>query len=265
MVSSTNVNEFSVSNYAIYDNAQETTSELTTELQAQVDIIKSASKILRDPSVFAGPVAEECYKALDILDERVNSIISNFTSIGNYFAEVSSDYQKGDKAASLKIIAFDDNGAIQVTNYNANAMVDSASGWVWPLGKGEKWVLTSHNDGDHHGIDIATYMKQGAPIYCATGGTVIASGDSGIGYGNWVKVRLDNGLIAIYGHMSNELPVVQPGERISAGQVIGNVGTTGNSSGPHIHFELRKADNTGSLDPLAYYQNLSKGVENVIN
>ncbi len=112
------LDEYKVSDYSIYDDARQTAGVLTTELDSQIEIVNNASKILKDPTVFAGPIAEECYKAVDILQERVDLVSSNFKKVGNYFAEVHSDYEKGDENACLKIIGFDDKGEIVVEKYN---------------------------------------------------------------------------------------------------------------------------------------------------
>ena len=242
--------------YRIFETASNNVNELNTTLEESRKNIFNSKEVICSEDVFAGPVADACKDALEILDSRVTFAVDNFSTIHGYFGEVETAYKNADAAAALKVVSLDENGAVVISNMNADAVVDANTGWVWPLGKNEKWILTSHNEGGHHGIDIATYGKQGAPIYSAMGGEVLASGWNSAGYGNWVKVRLDNGLIAIYGHMSNSQAVVKKGDRIEAGQMIGNVGTTGNSSGPHIHFELRNANDTGSLDPLSYYQSL---------
>lgn len=242
--------------YHDLETASGNAEEFHKSLEETRKNIYDASQKICVSDVFEGPLADSCSDALTLLNKRVGLAVDNFSTIQKYFTEIADDYKKNDKTAALKVIYCDENGSVKVTTANPNAIIDANTGWVWPLGKGEKWVLTSHNDGGHHGIDIATYQKEGAPIYSALGGTVLASGANQYGYGNWVKVRLDNGLIAIYGHMSNSQPVVQPGDKIVAGQMIGKVGNTGNSTGPHIHFELRNANDTGSLDPLAYYPGL---------
>lgn len=94
----------------------------------------------------------------------------------------------------------------------------------------------------HKGMDIAA--PRGTPIYAALDGTVAAAGRAG-GYGNVVKLNHGNGLTSAYGHMSRI--VARGGQRVGRGQLIGYVGSTGLSTGPHLHFEIWK--NGVSVNP----------------
>ncbi len=87
----------------------------------------------------------------------------------------------------------------------------------------------------HQGVDIS--LKVGDPIYAVFNGRVRMSEYSSGGYGNLVVVRHDNGLETYSAHMSERL--VNPGDWVEAGQIIGYGGSTGRSTGPHIHFETR--------------------------
>ena len=79
--------------------------------------------------------------------------------------------------------------------------------------------------------------SQGSDIMAMKAGVVVSSGYSG-GYGNVVILEHDNGIRTLYAHCSKLL--VKSGERVSKGQVIALVGSTGNSTGPHLHIEFRK-------------------------
>ena len=85
----------------------------------------------------------------------------------------------------------------------------------------------------HRGVDLA--LAQGSPIYAADSGTVYFAGDGG-GYGNLVKVDHGNGMQTYYAHCSSLL--VTSGQKISRGEKIALTGSTGNSTGPHLHFEV---------------------------
>ncbi|MCH5334902.1 MAG: peptidoglycan DD-metalloendopeptidase family protein [Alistipes sp.] len=87
----------------------------------------------------------------------------------------------------------------------------------------------------HQGIDLP--LKTGEPIYATFSGRVRISQYNRGGYGNLVIIRHDNGLETYYGHLSERK--VEPGEWVEAGQVIGLGGSTGRSTGPHLHFETR--------------------------
>jgi murein DD-endopeptidase MepM/ murein hydrolase activator NlpD len=97
----------------------------------------------------------------------------------------------------------------------------------------------------HEGIDIS--VASGTPVVASATGTVIHSGWLG-GYGNLVVIDHGNGLSTAYAHNSALAVVV--GQQVAQGEVISYAGTTGNSSGPHVHFEVRV--NGTAVDPLGY-------------
>jgi hypothetical protein len=98
----------------------------------------------------------------------------------------------------------------------------------------------------HSGMDIGAPM--GAPVVAAATGIVISSGWLG-GYGKAIVIQHNGVQQTLYGHLSEVF--VQPGQRIEQGTVIGHVGSTGNSTGPHLHFEARSATSDGwvAVDP----------------
>lgn len=106
------------------------------------------------------------------------------------------------------------------------------------------------NRGDHihAGIDLASYGYKNIPIYAAQAGTVIAAGYNG-GMGNHVKIKHGNsGIETTYMHMVTGSLKVKKGDKVGKGQLLGKMGTTGNSTGVHLHFEIRlngKAQNPG--------------------
>ncbi len=85
----------------------------------------------------------------------------------------------------------------------------------------------------HYGIDIAAPI--GSPIYAVAAGTVIDAGPAQ-GFGLWVRIRHADGTISVYGHMYDFS--VSRGEQVRAGQQIARIGNRGDSSGPHLHFEI---------------------------
>lgn len=105
--------------------------------------------------------------------------------------------------------------------------------FIWPAGNHS----LSGNDywSGHLGIDIAA--GQGAPIYAADSGVVVFSGWATGGYGNAVAVDHGNGYQTLYAHLSSV--AVRCGSSVSQGAVIGYAGSTGNSTGAHLHFEVR--------------------------
>ena len=105
----------------------------------------------------------------------------------------------------------------------------------------------SGNVGFHPGIDISA--AHGTPILASAAGTVVSAGSEG-GYGNAVILDHGDSLATLYGHMVSV--AVVPGQLVAAGEVIGYVGSTGRSTGPHLHFEVRIHGVT--VDPLPTFK-----------
>jgi murein DD-endopeptidase MepM/ murein hydrolase activator NlpD len=101
----------------------------------------------------------------------------------------------------------------------------------------------------HLGVDIAAPI--GTPVRAATSGVVQRAG-AATGFGLAVYVRGDDGAITVYGHV-NEF-YVRAGERVSAGETIAEVGNRGQSTGPHLHFEVHPGGSlySGAIDPVPW-------------
>lgn len=97
----------------------------------------------------------------------------------------------------------------------------------------------------HKGIDLAA--QRGTAVLASHDGVVIYTGKEFKGYGKMIMIEKDN-WATLYGHLDKI--VVYEGQKIRQGEVIGALGNTGRSSGPHLHFEIRKTD--GPIDPLPY-------------
>jgi murein DD-endopeptidase MepM/ murein hydrolase activator NlpD len=102
-------------------------------------------------------------------------------------------------------------------------------------GYGNRIDPIQHKEIQHPGFDLAA--RVGTEVDAAAAGTVVHAGPAGT-YGNLVTVRHGNGVETRYAHLS--ATTVHEGDQVQAGQQIGNVGTTGYSTGPHLHFEVRK-------------------------
>ncbi len=118
---------------------------------------------------------------------------------------------------------------------------------VWPV-RGA--VLTSgfgpRGRRKHKGIDLA--HKPGTPIYAAASGVVVYSNNKQRGYGNLVIIKHRSGVLTVYAH--NRRNLVDEGMRVRQGARIAELGNTGRSTGPHLHFELRV--NGRAVNPMPY-------------
>ena len=158
------------------------------------------------------------------------------------------DLEAQSQALAAQIRAAQERAAEQQASASAAAAppVVSGSGQLsWPVsgavtsGFGVRWGRM------HEGIDIA--VGTGTPVHAAAAGTVIYAGWME-GYGNLVVLDHGNGLSTAYGHNSSLATSV--GQTVARGQVIAYSGSTGHSTGPHVHFEVRV--NGGPVDPLGY-------------
>jgi murein DD-endopeptidase MepM/ murein hydrolase activator NlpD len=101
----------------------------------------------------------------------------------------------------------------------------------------------------HKGVDFAA--PSGTPIYAAGSGRVASAGRNG-GYGNYIQIRHSGEYSTAYAHLSRFAKGIRPGARVQQGQVIGYVGTTGRSTGPHLHYEVLR--NASQINPLSVKQ-----------
>ena len=136
--------------------------------------------------------------------------------------------------------------------------VYSTDGFIWPLSSSYQYITTyfgydAWRGSNHYGIDVGNAGIGGANIYAAQSGTVIvAKSDNGWngGFGNYVIIDHGDGVSTLYAHMQENSVTVYKGQSVQVGQVIGKVGTTGWSTGNHLHFEVRI--NGTAVNPFNY-------------
>ena len=137
------------------------------------------------------------------------------------------------------------SAATKIKN-DGTLIVSEQSGYVFPFAKGVDASVTSSvgprsqpiagASTNHKGTDIG--VSFGTEIHAISGGTVINAGRSDAGgFGNWVRIRQDDGNVVIYGHVSKS-DSFKVGDRVEAGEVIAKVGSEGYSTGPHLHLEI---------------------------
>ena len=225
----------------IVDSVRTTRDEVASALArtkvARADMLKQAKivavrvhqvRVLRDSLVASkGRLADEQQRkkvALDSLSARERADAEEIDALQAVSAEL----------------------AARIRAAQANSTVRRGSGaLIWPVNApitspyGMRWGRM------HEGIDLGA--AYGTPIAAAAAGTVIYAGWME-GYGNLTVIDHGGGLSTAYGHQSSIAVAV--GQQVAQGQIIGNVGSTGHSTGPHLHFEVRV--NGAPVDPLGY-------------
>jgi lipoprotein NlpD len=119
------------------------------------------------------------------------------------------------------------------------------NGFIWPLNGAIASPFGPRGAGFHDGVDIAA--GEGTPIRAVEDGDVVFSSQLR-GYGNMIILRHPRGFATVYSH--NRKNFVREGQKVSKGDIIGEVGSTGRVSAPHLHFEIRK--NNVARNPLDY-------------
>lgn len=174
-------------------------------------------------------------------NELTTSIVQNISNVG---ARISSQQKSYNEIAGFiknKEQLLAGTPAIQpVSNKDLNRVASGFGYRVDPVYKTVKF---------HAGLDFAA--PQGVPVYATANGVVKVAGNLGNGYGNHVVVNHGYGYETLYGHMFKV--VVRNGRQVKRGEILGYVGSTGKSTGPHLHYEVHK--NGRPLDPVYFFYN----------
>ena len=123
----------------------------------------------------------------------------------------------------------------------------SSSGFIYPVPSAYSRITTgiNYSSGQYHGaVDFGSAGINGQPVYAVADGIVYTAKALTTSYGNYVIIMHDNGLYTLYAHGQAGSIRVSEGQRVTQGQQIMNIGSTGNSSGPHLHFEVRVSPGT---------------------
>lgn len=158
-----------------------------------------------------------------------------------------------------------ENEILSAINWTGTMSIQFTDGvMIWPIAMEGTYITSGYGYRTHPiqgvykihaGIDISGYNVFGAPAVAAADGIVIYAGWIS-GYGNCVMINHGNGIISLYGHGAEI--VTTTGATVKQGDIIMKVGSTGNSTGPHLHFEIRK--NGAVVDPIPYLNGEVKSI-----
>ncbi|MBL7710244.1 MAG: M23 family metallopeptidase [Chitinophagaceae bacterium] len=174
-------------------------------------------------------------------NELVASIQTTLDNLVSRISTQQKSYNEIDKLVANKEQLLSHTPAIQpVSNKDLNRVASGFGYRIDPVYKTMKM---------HAGLDFAA--PQGTPIYATADGTVSTAGNTGNGYGNHVIINHGYGYETLYGHMVRVK--ARNGQAVKRGEVIGWVGSTGKSTGPHCHYEVHKYGN--KIDPIYFFYN----------
>ncbi len=222
---------------------QEQKAKLDEEVKAAAEIIAGIQADIDEHTA----VLNKKYEEEQALSGQINAII----------AQLRAEEEARRRAAEAAAAANQGGGGSSGGGYSGGGGSAGATGsFTWPIPSS---TLVTSRYGErtlngvtrfHNGIDINASV--GAAIVAADGGNVAVAGYNS-GYGNYIMIYHSNGSATLYAHLSSMS--VSKGDTVSKGQVIGGAGSTGYSTGPHLHFEIHI--NGGSVDPLGYFSGLS--------
>ena len=178
----------------------------------------------------------------DEVEDYVKELDKSSAAYESYIKKLEKEKKAADAEIDRILKEYYQN---QPTGGNANGSYDTSSSWAWPLGSASCYISSHYGYrnpsisgwGFHGGTDIAGGGIHGKPVYATKAGMVITAVTSNSGYGIYVLIDHGNGYSSLYAHMSARY--VNTGDTVKKGQMIGRVGSTGNSTGPHLHFEIR--------------------------
>jgi murein DD-endopeptidase MepM/ murein hydrolase activator NlpD len=242
------------------DGAIEDLQQRLDELEGRISSVDELARELRDllgmppsESGMGGPLPS---MANDGSEDPWLNLRADIVSIEHWAGELVFDLDEVNTEIQLRIAQMEQANVERAASVSEEIEYYDSMPMGWPVDgpiTSRFGVRSSPFAGEggasemHTGIDIAA--RTGTPVVATGGGTVQVSGDNG-GYGLLVVIDHGRGVTSWYGHNSRLL--VSPGDRVNAGDVIAEVGSTGRSTGPHVHYEVRV--NGAPEDPLPYMQ-----------
>lgn len=220
---------------------QSTIAEIETKYAGIETYIASLDKNSAVYQNYISQLEQDREAADAALDEYISNYYATQTTLpAENDSESDSGYEGGYSSGS-----------------SGSSYYETSDTWAWPVGSSSYSISAYYMDAQyyaeigsyHYGLDITGGGFYGTPIYAARAGTVVTADYDGSGYGYYVIIDHGDGFMTVYGH--NSQLTVSTGEYVSKGQLIAYAGSTGYSTGPHLHYEIRY--NGEKIDPAPYH------------
>ena len=225
--------------YDQYTEARERAEEIKAEYEATLEQLGEKQEEYEAEKAELEAKIAEASALIEQLEEEINSNYELYLEVLAQEEALESDIQ---------------NKIAELERQEAANSITSTGTYIWPLpgyspGSAYGWRMHPiyHEMRFHAGEDIGA--PTGTPILAADSGIAAVYPDNGNGYGNYIMINHGGGRVTLYAHMSAF--AISNGASVTQGQVIGYVGSTGNSTGPHLHFEVRV--NGATTDPKQYF------------
>lgn len=270
LVSSNGISDF-FSKLGVYTSILEYDQTLIDNMKSQKEYVDYLKAEIDDAKLSLEAISYDVQKSTEELENvkaQKQAKVAELQASASKLKQVENELNAEKTAANNALAA-----AIEAAHpkNTGGSKTYSSTTFIWPTtssyitaGFGTYYVWGFAQQ--HNGVDIGVGI--GTPVYAAATGTVIIatvvtsnpygyggpsktswSAANGYGYGNYIAVEHPDGKITIYGHLSSV--AVSAGQVVVQGQVIGYSGSTGNSSGPHLHFEVRLGSTP--VNPMSYF------------
>ena len=236
-----------------------------TELMRTVSKMDSSllEKLRNDINVINARKSEVTDKAGDVADigntlkAKQRQLDSQYKEVKNNLAQINEDKQAAEeeKADVVKAKQKLERELEAAIRNSVGTVVFKGGNFTWPVPScyGISSKFGPRHGRYHTGVDISQTGIYGARIVAAASGKVLIAGNNGSGYGNYVAINHGtlngNTYTTLYGHCSSV--IVSVGQSVTKGQTIAYVGSSGNSTGPHLHFEIRV--NGSARNPMSFF------------
>lgn len=243
-----------ISNYYLVTEITTNDTQLLEKIQKQKKEIETAKEELESSKreldtskASKQSVSTQLKTAKEEKNKQVVQLSQDEQKIQQQIDEIAQANRDIDSKIALAIKQAQKNSNKNSSNSanssgSGSTAASGSSGFIYPVPSGYTRITTGlyYSSGQYHGaVDFGSAGINGQPVYAVADGEVIVSERLSGSYGNYIIIMHNNGLFTLYAHGQDGSRTVSVGQSVKQGQQIMRVGTTGNSTGPHLHFEVR--------------------------
>lgn len=263
-----------ISNYYLVSKIAEADTKLMNQIETEKKEIEQAKTTLEESKkqLDSSKAEKESMSVqLQSAKEEKDKYVAQLSSQEQELQEQIDELEEANKAIDAEIKQKQEEMRKKLEEYKKNESNSSSGssntstgggstssyGFIYPVPSAYSRITTYlyYSSGQYHGaVDFGSAGINGQPVYAVADGIVYTAKALNTSYGNYVIIMHDNGLYTLYAHGQQGSIRVSEGERVKQGQQIMNVGSTGNSTGPHLHFEVYQ--NGKRVNPLQFYSGL---------